>query len=83
MKKRIITGVSFTACLTLCAAVWPQSEPVEETPTGATPPAVAAAHPQVSEGFLKSERSQCKRRKRLMQQNWTQIRHHLMTLQTI
>ena len=26
MKKRIIIAVAFTACLALCAAVWPQAE---------------------------------------------------------
>ena len=32
MKKRIIIAVAFTACLALCAAVWPQAETVGETP---------------------------------------------------
>ena len=32
MKKHIIIAVAFTACLALCAAVWPQSEAVEEMP---------------------------------------------------
>ena len=31
----------------LCAAVWPQNEPVEETPALPTPPAVIAAQPEV------------------------------------
>ena len=31
MKKRIVTAV-ITACLALCAAVWPQTEKVEKTP---------------------------------------------------
>ena len=26
MKKRIIIAATFTACLALCAAVWPQAE---------------------------------------------------------
>ena len=26
MKKRIIITVAFTACMALCAAVWPQAE---------------------------------------------------------
>ena len=26
MKKRIIIATAFTACLALCAAVWPQTE---------------------------------------------------------
>ena len=32
MKKYIIIAAVFTACLALCAAVWPQSEKAEETP---------------------------------------------------
>ena len=32
MKKRIIIAAAFTACLALCAAVWPQTEKVEKTP---------------------------------------------------
>ena len=32
MKKRIIITVAFTACMALCAAVWPQAETVGETP---------------------------------------------------
>lgn len=49
MKKRIITAAAFAACLALCAAVWPQNEPVEETPALPTPPAVIAAQPEVPE----------------------------------
>ena len=33
MKKRIIIAAMFTACLALCAAVWPQTEKVEKPPT--------------------------------------------------
>ena len=32
MKKRIIIATAFTACLALCAAVWPQTEKVEKPP---------------------------------------------------
>ena len=32
MKKYIITAAVFTACLALCAAVWPQTGMIEETP---------------------------------------------------
>lgn len=32
MKNRIIIAAAFTACLALCAAVWPQTEKVGETP---------------------------------------------------
>ena len=49
MKKRIITAAVFAACLALCAAVWPQSEPVEETPSLLTPPAVTVAQSKVPE----------------------------------
>lgn len=49
MKKRIITATTFAACLALCAAVWPQSEPTEETSALPTPPAVIAAQPEVPE----------------------------------
>ena len=47
MKKRIITAAMFAACLALCAAVWPQARPVEETPALPTPSAVAATRPEV------------------------------------
>ena len=33
MKRRFIVTTAFTACLALCAAVWPQTEKVGETPT--------------------------------------------------
>ena len=33
MKKRIITAAVFAVCVALWAAVWPQDEPVGETPT--------------------------------------------------
>ena len=32
MKKQIIIAATFTACLALCAAVWPQAETVKEHP---------------------------------------------------
>lgn len=32
MKNRIIIAAAFTACLALCAAVWPQTEKVGKTP---------------------------------------------------
>ena len=44
MKKHIIIAVTFTACLVLCAAVWPQSEAAEEIPT---PPQMATVRIQV------------------------------------
>ena len=44
MKKRIVTAV-ITACLALCAAVWPQPDTREERP--APIPTRAAAAPKV------------------------------------
>lgn len=49
MKKRIIIAVAFTACLALCAAVWPQAETVGETPAAPQTPAVTAQGPTVAE----------------------------------
>ena len=49
MKKRIIAGMAFAACLALCAAVWPQAEPVEKTPATPTPTDITAAQPKVPE----------------------------------
>ena len=49
MKKRIITAAAFAACLALCAAVWPQNEPAEETPVPPTPTAVIAIQSEVPE----------------------------------
>lgn len=47
MKKRIIIAAAFAACLALCAAVWPQNEPVEGTPAAPTQAAVTATKPEV------------------------------------
>ena len=49
MKKRIITTAAFSACLALCAAVWPQKQPAEATPMVPTPAAVIATQPEVPE----------------------------------
>ena len=49
MKKRVITTAAFAACLALCSAVWPQNEPIEETPAFPLLVAVTAAHPEVPE----------------------------------
>lgn len=49
MKKQLITAAAFAACLALCAAVWPQSEPAGETPAPLTPPAVIDTQPEVPE----------------------------------
>lgn len=47
MMKRIITVIAFADCLALCAAVWPQKQPVGETPAPSTPAAVIATQPEV------------------------------------
>ena len=52
MKKLIMTTVIAT-CLALCAAVWPQSEAVEETPVLTQIPTVSAPEATVAE--LKTE----------------------------
>lgn len=49
MKKRIITATAFAACLALCAAVWPQKQPAEETPAPSTPAVVIATQPEIPE----------------------------------
>ena len=54
MKKRII-AVAFTACLALCAAVWPQAETVGETPAPPQSPAVSAPEATVAEREEKFE----------------------------
>ena len=55
MKKRIIITAVFTACLALCAAVWPQAETVGETPAPPQSPAVSAPEPIVAEAKLETE----------------------------
>ena len=49
MKKQIIPTAAFAACLALCAAVWPQKQPAEETPALPTPAAVIATQPEIPE----------------------------------
>lgn len=49
MKKRIIIAAIFTACLALCAAVWPQPDTREETPTPSETAAVSAPEATVME----------------------------------
>ena len=49
MKNRIIIAAAFTACLALCAAVWPQTEKVGETPTLSETAAVIASQPTLPE----------------------------------
>lgn len=52
MKKFIMTTV-IAACIALCAAVWPQSKVVKETPVSPPTPAVCATEAAVTE--LKTE----------------------------
>lgn len=54
MKKLIMVTV-ITACLALCAAVWPQTEVAEKLPTPAPTPAVSAPEPPVAEPKTKVE----------------------------
>ena len=49
MKNRIIIAATFTACLALCAAVWPQTEKVEKTPTPSKTTAVTNPQPTLPE----------------------------------
>lgn len=49
MKKFIIIAATFTACLGLCAAVWPQTETVEKTPTPSETTAVTTPRPTLPE----------------------------------
>ena len=49
MKKRIIIATAFTACLALCAAVWPQTEKVEKTPTPSETTAATTPRPTLPE----------------------------------
>ena len=52
MKKLIMTTM-IAACIALCAAVWPQSKVVEETPDPPPTPSVCAPESTVAE--LKTE----------------------------
>lgn len=45
MKKRIIVTAAITACLALCAAVWPQTEKVGKTPAPSETAAVTTPQP--------------------------------------
>ena len=49
MKRRIIIATAFTACLALCAAVWPQTEKVEKTPTPSETTAATTPRPTLPE----------------------------------
>lgn len=47
MKRYIVTAAVFAACLALCAAVWPQSETIEETPAPIPAATVSAPEPTI------------------------------------
>ena len=49
MKNRIIIAAAFTACLALCAAVWPQTEKVGKTPAPSETTAVTTPRPTLPE----------------------------------
>lgn len=49
MKKRIIIATAITACLALCAAVCPQTEKVEKTPTPSETANVTTPRPTLPE----------------------------------
>ena len=49
MKKYITTAVVFAACLAPCAAVWPQTGTVEETPALPQASAVSAPEPIIED----------------------------------
>ena len=49
MKKKIFVIAAITAWLALCAAVWPQTEMLEETPLPSQKPAVTAPQPRLPE----------------------------------
>ena len=53
MKKKTIIAATVTACLALCAAVWPQAETVKETPIPNETTIVSAPKATVEE--LKTE----------------------------
>lgn len=55
MKKYIIIVAVFTACLALCAAVWPWSEAVKEIPASIQVTAVSATEPTVDDISAEAE----------------------------
>ena len=56
MKKRIIIAAAITACLALCAALWPQAETVGETPAVIVPEAAVVELKTEAETALPSEK---------------------------
>lgn len=49
MKRRFTVTTAITACLALCAAVWPQTEKVGKTPAPSETAAVTAPQPTLPE----------------------------------
>ena len=49
MKRRFIVTTAFTACLALCAAVWPQTEKVGKTPAPSETANVTTPRPTLPE----------------------------------
>ena len=49
MKRRFIVTTAITACLALCAAVWPQTEKVEKPPTPSETANVTTPRPTLPE----------------------------------
>ena len=49
MKRRFIVTTAITACLALCAAVWPQTEKVGKTPAPSETTAVTTPRPTLPE----------------------------------
>mgnify|MGYP000037417796 CR=1 FL=1 len=49
MKRRFIVTTAITACLALCAAVWPQTEKVEKPPTPSETVNVTTPRPTLPE----------------------------------
>lgn len=65
MKNRITIAAVFTACLALCAAVWPQAETVGGTPAPPQSPAVSAPEATVAEREEKFEATPPSEKKKL------------------
>ena len=55
MKKYIIAAAVFAACLALCAAVWPQSDAIEETPVPIQEATISAPEPTVENILAEAE----------------------------
>ena len=55
MKKYIITAAVFAACLALCAAAWPQSDAIEETPAPIQEATISAPGPTVENILAEAE----------------------------